>query len=165
MRYIHGERVFWGREILKSDLFLAYLSFTVTTMLLVYNKDLALNTLCLLTFRFWVLWTEQFCRNLIVYQWDKMCFMLAPLQLQNSEQKPLWYPMSNHLVFIYSFTSHGLFLVIFGENLWKSPEKILKASNTEQVALHLSPTSRTPHKMANSSLPSMEVGWKFDLSP
>lgn len=74
MRYIHGERVFWGREILKSDLFLAYLSCTVTTMLLVYNKDLALNTFCLLTFRFWVLWKVQFCRNLIVYQWDKMFY-------------------------------------------------------------------------------------------
>lgn len=43
-----------GGEIVNSDLFSSYLSCTVITMLLVYNKDLALNTFCFLTFRFWL---------------------------------------------------------------------------------------------------------------
>lgn len=64
-----------------------------------------------------------------------MCFMPTPLQLQTSEEKPLRYPISNHLVFIYNnFTFNALFTTIFCENLWKS-EKTLKTSNSEQIVL------------------------------
>lgn len=64
-----------------------------------------------------------------------MCFMPTPLQLQTSEEKPLRYPISNHLVFIYNnFTFNALFTRIFCENLWKS-EKTLKTSNSEQIVL------------------------------
>lgn len=132
LRYIWGEQVFWGGETVNSDLFSSYLSCTVIATLLSYSKDSALNTL---TFRFWMLRNDTVLQKPDCISVGKLCFMPTPLQLQTSEEKLLQYPISNHLVFIYSFTFHALFTrIFFCENLWKS-EKTLKTSNSERVVL------------------------------
>lgn len=81
-RYILGERVFLGGEIVNLDLFSSYLCCTAIALLLVYNDNLALNTFCLLHTQILVVtkWyssaeTWFLCVN------EKMCFMLTALQL------------------------------------------------------------------------------------
>lgn len=78
--------------------FSSYLPCTVIVGLLVYNKDSALNTFCLLTFQSWLLQNDTVLQKPDCVS-RRVCFMLTSLQLWTSKQKPLQDPISKQFNF------------------------------------------------------------------
>jgi len=133
-------------------------------MLLVYKKDLAQHVLFAHT-QVLAVMKQYSSAGTWLHINEKACFMLTALQLQTSEQKPLQDPISNPFTFIYNFTFHALSLGSSGRTCKNHQWKYSKLATRNWW---LSAGVRRPElctKRQTLDLPSVEVGWKFNVSP
>lgn len=152
LRYILGERGFLGGEIVNSDFIFLILSCTVIAMLLVYNEDLALNTFCLLTFRFWLLQNDTVLQESDCVSVRKcvLCYLLCSFRLYSrSLYRPFFKSFNFYLQLHIPCTFHWDLL---GEPVKITTENTQGWWHRTGGSPLESPVSRTRHKMTDSRI-------------